>query len=517
MADASLVKKDVPLKLSSLSRGAEQQQLDVGGMRIGKQRLVGKKKKHTPLKKLILEEREDKQLESGSAPVHADGNNAVEAASSTLTVDVDEFLPTFCTPAAAVSPQVAQEPSSSSSQPKIEAGNNKRRSGSKGPGHLPAYAFSADAPEFVPSWSAAAKTAEAAPAAADEGELPVGQAMERLRALKEKESAGKEKKVTNKADNIEVRHYVHQVLSSELDEKVKGMLGQLAQYQERAREKDPLKFSKLKRLCYGMREAERAIGRGKAKCLILAPNLEECSVEGGLDDVVETLIEECRENDVPVVFALSRNRIGKALGKSIRLSIVCVLSAEGAHQGLKEIIKLTEDLRRQWVMRRMSVKVTDEEAAEEQRLAEERAAARAARKAQKQKEEEEKKVEEERKRAEAKAAKEAQKAERQAAREKAAEEKRLKREREHTAREAKEKLTPEQEKAAEEERAKAAREVERQRAQAKRDAEQKAEEERRKLQELIKKRAEEAKAQAAEEGDESSDEDLPLGFSSALF
>eukprot|EP00971_Amphidinium_carterae_P130883 2592845-Amphidinium_carterae.1 len=41
--------------------------------------------------------------------------------------------------------------------------------------------------------------------------------MERLRALKEKESAGKEKKVTNKADNIEVRHYVHQVQCRSLD------------------------------------------------------------------------------------------------------------------------------------------------------------------------------------------------------------------------------------------------------------------------------------------------------------
>merc|ERR550532_3384564 len=121
-----------------------------------------------------------------------------------------------------------------------------------------------------------------------------------------------------------------------------------------------------------MREAGRAVARNKAKCIILAPNLEVSTAEGGLDDTVEDLIETAREAEVPVIFALSRNRIGKALGKNIRLSIVAVLSAEGVHQQFKEVLRITDDLRRQWVLRQMS-QMTSEDAEAARQCAEEKA------------------------------------------------------------------------------------------------------------------------------------------------
>merc|ERR1740138_1506440 len=131
-----------------------------------------------------------------------------------------------------------------------------------------------------------------------------------------------------------------------------------------------------------MREAKRSVARNKCKGLIVAPNLEESQAEGGLDDTVEDLIELARESDVPVVFALSRNRIGKALGKNMRLSIVAILSAEGALPQFKDIIKLTDALRKLWVMRQMS-RLTDEDAEEARRAAAERAERNAERKIEK--------------------------------------------------------------------------------------------------------------------------------------
>merc|ERR1719510_2704577 len=105
-----------------------------------------------------------------------------------------------------------------------------------------------------------------------------------------KKGEAKQKQPRGGGADFEVRHYVHQVLSEELDEKVKFMLSELVRFQERAKEKDPLKFAKLKRYCVGMREARRSITRGKAKCLIMAPNLEASTAEGGLDDCVDDLI-----------------------------------------------------------------------------------------------------------------------------------------------------------------------------------------------------------------------------------
>ena len=46
---------------------------------------------------------------------------------------------------------------------------------------------------------------------------------------------------------------------------------------------------------------------------------------------------------MPVIFALSRNRIGKAMGKSIRLSIVALHSVDGVHQQFTEVLKLADE------------------------------------------------------------------------------------------------------------------------------------------------------------------------------
>lgn len=358
-------------------------------------------------------------------------------------------------------------------------------------------------------------------------------AIERLSApqeAKRKPQERKQKKVAVGA-TIEVRHYVHQVLSDDLDEKVKFMLGELSRYQERAKERDPLKYAKQKRYCVGMRECQRAVARSKAKCIICAPNLEECGVEGGLDDTIEDLIEACREADVPIVFALSRNRIGKALGKNIRLSIVCILSAEGAHQELKAILKQTDDLRRQWVLRQMA-HLTSEDAEAARLRAEERAKHNEERRVLKAQQEAERKVEEERKRAEAKAAKEAEKARRQAIHQaEMARRQSLKAQREEAAKiqaEADGVLAAQEAlKKAEEERARRAEEAERRR----QEAVQKAEEERRRKEEAIalaQKKAAAVKAgvpadpeqpeePASDAESDSSGSSVPLGFNAALF
>jgi len=249
----------------------------------------------------------------------------------------------------------------------------------------------------------------------DDSEQELHQARQAaLARLQESDVKKGSKKQPGKPAQIEVRSYVHQVLSDDLDEKVKFVLSELARYQERAKERDPMKYQKQKRLCVGLREAQRNVARGKAKAIVCAPNLEECAAEGGLDDTVEDLIEACREHDVPVVFALSRNRIGKALGRNIRLSIVCLLSLEGAHVEWRAVLKLTEELRRQWVLRHMA-NITLEEAELARQKAQEKADRDALRREAKERLAAEKKAEEERKRAEAKAAKEAEKARRQAA------------------------------------------------------------------------------------------------------
>jgi ribosomal protein L7Ae-like RNA K-turn-binding protein len=399
------------------------------------------------------------------------------------------------------------------------------------------------AAEFVPSWCQAQSpeqqesSASAEPSSfgraetAEDGELAVAKAIERISAQtkddRSKNSQVKKEKKQPQASNLEVRHYVRQVLSDELDEKVKAMLADLSKFQERARERDPQKFAKLKRFCVGMSEATRSVKRGKAKCLIVAPNLDKSEADGGLDDTVEDLMDVCFEHEVPIIFALSRNRMGKALGKNIRISIVCVLSVEGVHQEFRQIVKIAEELRKQWVMRRMALgaqEVIAQCEAEEAEASGDDAGAPTATESMNDRvlrHLEEKRQAEERIRLEEKAKRDAEKA---VVKEQKAAERRAKQE----ARRAELQAQKEEEarKEEEEQRRKDEEDVEKRRMQAEREKErqllvEKARAEKERKAEAERKRIAERDAQAAAaagiNSDDSSDEDLPTGFNADFF
>ncbi|KAF4699269.1 SIS binding protein [Perkinsus olseni] len=187
---------------------------------------------------------------------------------------------------------------------------------------------------------------------------------------------------------ITVRHYVHQTgggisyciyhsdlrsmfktyLSPELDALVQDMLEDLHRYQERAKE-NPAKFKKRKRFVTGLREVSRALRLGKLKGVIVAPNMHSSESSGGLDERVVEIVDEASmgggssapakskldtdRQAVPVVFALSKNRLGKACGKPVRQCAVGLLSVEGAERKWKQITEMTEELRRKWLEERL--------------------------------------------------------------------------------------------------------------------------------------------------------------------
>ena len=349
----------------------EQSSMDLTNLRIGKQRLVSKKKRMSKLKKTILEDREFRQ----------DGTEQPEASlPSRLSADAPAFLP-----AEWMQPQTEDVASAASALPVASSLPVPAASGRTGP--LPAgpvasrpgqpgetvqlqpeppQSLKLEPPESAePAEPTAQPVSEDVKDAEDEAaetdllaalegiQLPsddseaevepmsISETLERLRNIQEKSQPTKQ--AAKPAANLEVRHYVHQELSDDLDEKVKFVLSELVRFQERAKEQNAMKYAKLKRFCVGLREAKRAITRNKCKGLIVAPNLEVSTAEGGLDDTVEDVIEMARENEVPVIFALSRNRIGKAMGKNIRLSIVALHSVDGVHQQFKEVVKIAEE------------------------------------------------------------------------------------------------------------------------------------------------------------------------------
>ena len=121
--------------------------------------------------------------------------------------------------------------------------------------------------------------------------------------------------------------YVDHPLSPALDVILEEMVSTAYYYQERARASDPRKAgsSSKKRIVIGLREVARGCRTGRIKAVLITPNLEAGDEDdGGLGSAIVGIIASARAADppVPVLFGLSRKKLGKALGIAVRSSVV---------------------------------------------------------------------------------------------------------------------------------------------------------------------------------------------------
>lgn len=114
------------------------------------------------------------------------------------------------------------------------------------------------------------------------------------------------------------------------------MLGELMKFQLRS--KDDANARARRRLVLGLREVARGIRSHKVKMVIMANNLD---TYGAIDAKLEEILNLAKEEDVPVLFEFNKRKLGKALGKSIKVSVVGVQSADGAHEQFKKLKKLS--------------------------------------------------------------------------------------------------------------------------------------------------------------------------------
>mmetsp|Transcript_27900 Transcript_27900/g.42916 ORF Transcript_27900/g.42916 Transcript_27900/m.42916 type:complete len:438 (+) Transcript_27900:141-1454(+) len=113
------------------------------------------------------------------------------------------------------------------------------------------------------------------------------------------------------------------------------MLGELMRLQQRAAAE---KNSKARRrLVMGLREVARGIRAHKVKMVIMANNLDQY---GAIDEKLQDILNLAREEEVPVLFELNKRKLGKAIGKTIKISVVGIQSADGAFEQFKKLKKV---------------------------------------------------------------------------------------------------------------------------------------------------------------------------------
>lgn len=133
------------------------------------------------------------------------------------------------------------------------------------------------------------------------------------------------------------RAYAKQMDNDQVIPLVIEMLGELMRLQLRAKETNNTKVKR--RLVLGLREVCRGIKSHKVKMVVLANNLDEY---GALEEKLQEILDLANANEVPVISVLNKKKIGKAVGKSIKVSVVGIENPEGAFESFKKLKKMCD-------------------------------------------------------------------------------------------------------------------------------------------------------------------------------
>uniref|UniRef100_A0A3P8T1C5 SECIS binding protein 2 n=1 Tax=Amphiprion percula TaxID=161767 RepID=A0A3P8T1C5_AMPPE len=167
------------------------------------------------------------------------------------------------------------------------------------------------------------------------------------------------------------RDYCSQMLSKDVDECVTSLLKELVRFQDRLYQKDPMKARMKRRIVMGLREVLKHLKLRKVKCVIISPNCERIQSKGGLDEALHTIINTCREQGVPFVFALSRKALGRCVNKAVPVSLVGIFNYDGAQNYYHKMIELSSEARTAYEVMVSSLEQRDQAEAEQEANTEE--------------------------------------------------------------------------------------------------------------------------------------------------
>ncbi|KAK7079660.1 hypothetical protein SK128_023489, partial [Halocaridina rubra] len=132
----------------------------------------------------------------------------------------------------------------------------------------------------------------------------------------------------NPVHKMKFREYCNHVITPEVNTTASQLLRSLVGFQNRLYERDPIKGRIRRRYVCGLKCTTKTMG--KLACVIVAPNIAPCKGPGALDEVVEKMLNQAKENGVPVIFALSCRKIGLICKKKVPVSCVGIINYQGA-------------------------------------------------------------------------------------------------------------------------------------------------------------------------------------------
>jgi len=136
-----------------------------------------------------------------------------------------------------------------------------------------------------------------------------------------------------------IREYVNMEITPQLEEAVVETLFTLRQL----RIQDMGMGLKGRRFAVGFREVSRLITQKQVQCLVVAPDVERTG--GAIEDKLAALVKSCDDQEVPVIFALSRRQLGMAIQKNVTVSVLAIQDVRGAVEPFSRMLDAAKQAR----------------------------------------------------------------------------------------------------------------------------------------------------------------------------
>ena len=142
------------------------------------------------------------------------------------------------------------------------------------------------------------------------------------------------------------REYCSQLIDRQLDELCIQLLLTLKRFQDRKKQQfqsNPERARRKRRFVHGIREVTKHLRSQRLKCVFIAPDCQSIQSQGGLNDAIEQIINLCKEQAIPYIFTLNRQKLGRCLNKISRISAIGIFDCSGADQIYKQILDITNE------------------------------------------------------------------------------------------------------------------------------------------------------------------------------
>ncbi|SBT34587.1 SECIS-binding protein 2, putative (SBP2) [Plasmodium ovale wallikeri] len=169
-------------------------------------------------------------------------------------------------------------------------------------------------------------------------------ASEDFRKEQIKENILKNEKIINflHVSKIEKKIYINEYVDHKITDELNNMVKEFLKKISISHEKLVL-LKKKKRYYMGLKESYKHICINQPKLVLVAPNIEPM-LNNVFDDLMKKIIFKCKEKNIPLVYALSKNLLGKCIGKP-RQSIICIIDNDSFIKECNEIINLASSLK----------------------------------------------------------------------------------------------------------------------------------------------------------------------------